>query len=75
MISISISATGKIKQFISEEKVIQISEDRQLNDLKLDVGIPSNQVCGFMVNGSIKRGTDTLCDGDDLKFIMLVGAG
>ncbi|MGL1893124.1 MAG: hypothetical protein OCD02_15935 [Spirochaetaceae bacterium] len=74
MKTIYVSATGKLKQFIPQSGEIR-SNMALVSELKDEIGIPTNFVCGYMVNGAIKNGKHPITEGDNIKFLMLVGAG
>lgn len=74
MKTISVSATGKLKQYIPKSGEITTNKNLIL-ELKEELGIPVSSVCGYMVNGSIKNGNYPIAEGDNIKFLMLVGAG
>jgi hypothetical protein len=75
MITVYISATGKFKNYVPSEVEKKIEDGLTLKEIKLLVGIPEEKNCGYMVNGYIKRDNEILKDLDNIKFIMLVGAG
>ncbi|MGL1894466.1 MAG: MoaD/ThiS family protein [Spirochaetaceae bacterium] len=71
---VEVSATGRIKKFLPEQKNISISENSSIKDIMELLQITNDGVA-FVVNGLIGKRTDILKNGDHIKFIMVVGAG
>lgn len=72
---VKITATGHLKRIIGDEMTAQANDGSSLNDIKVLCGIEANLVCGYTLNGKIAKGTDLVSDGDNVKLLMIVGAG
>ncbi len=66
---------GNIKEFIPDEMQLELETPVSLSELKVIAGIPKERNVSFVVNGRVQKGGYTVSDHDDVKFLMLVGAG
>lgn len=73
--NISVTALGNIKQFIPEAKEIALERAVSLDELKVIAGIPQEKTVSYAVNGRVQKGEYQVADNDQVKFIMVVGAG
>ena len=73
--NVSVSALGNIRKFIPEEKVITLDTPVSLNELKVMAGVPKERTVTYAVNGGVQQGDYQVADNDQVKFIMVVGAG
>lgn len=72
---IHISATGHLKRFIPEKRMMEFDDGTTLAAIKELCGIGDNVTAGYLLNGKIARAKDVPNDGDEVKFLMIVGAG
>lgn len=72
---VTVAALGNIRQFLPEAKAIELDQPVSLVELKEIAGIPADKIVTFMVNGQVQKGDYRVADGDQVKFLMIVGAG
>jgi hypothetical protein len=72
---VSISAIGSIRKYIPEPKNIELDAPVSLLELKEIAGIPEKVPASYTVNGKLQRGDYAVQDDDNVKFIMIAGAG
>lgn len=72
---VSVSALGNIKEFIPEEKVIKLESAVSLKELKVLAGVPKEKGVSYVVNGRVQKADYQVADSDQVKILMLVGAG
>ena len=73
--NISVSAIGSLRKYIPEAKQIELDASVSLLELKEIVGIPAKAPAAYTVNGKVQHGKYAVQDNDNVKFIMIVGAG
>ena len=72
---VTVSALGEIKRFIPEPTVITLVEPVALVDLKGVAGVPAAKNASYVVNGRVQKADYVVADGDQVKILMVVGAG
>lgn len=72
---VTISALGDIKKFVPEKTDITLEAPIVLSELKIVVGIPKQRTIMYSVNGKVQKGDYEVADKDQVKFLMVVGAG
>ncbi len=72
---VKVSAVGNIKAFVPEEQEINLTAPVSLHELKVLAGIPKERGVMYSVNGRARKGDNLVADNDEVKFLMVVGAG
>jgi hypothetical protein len=80
-LSITLEFMGLLKTFAPAsaddrgELVIDGQEGRFLEAVSREIGVPLDLVAYFIVNGKAESGRYTLCDGDHIRMVALIGGG